>query len=578
VFGAIIALIVALRYAAEMNISALRRESSRVTHHPLWQRLRLDVAAIVIAFAGYVISLYLNSTEKLSDTRSVVLFASPLALIAPLFLVIGGILLLLRLYPLLLGLGARLANRGQGAISMLAFAQMSRSPRQTIRITLLLALTVAFALFSLVFTASQAQRSSDIAAFESGADFSGSIAALPSNKSQASLTGVTSLYRQLPGVISATAGFSQDGLLTQSTANIHIAVRAVDANTFAGTANWTTQDSSQSLTSLMALLRQQQTEGLRQDRVPVIIDASAASNQNLQVGSTFSLDMIGLPDYASGSKDSQLRSVVVALVQHIPTVNEGATLDASGSTAAINGGILLDYSTYAMLYQRDNSLTSVAPSATPVTPQTAVLPINYLWLRSQDDPATLAHLRATLTTSSLRLDTLFDRRALLNILNSEPLYLDLLTVLTIGATITLLLVLIGYVLASWQSAKLRSGSFTTLRSLGATALQVTSLFLLEQGVVFFTALIIGLLFGTILATTVVPALIYSDIPITGILSNLSDNQFYLIQHSFSKQIVVPPSLGIALALLVGTCLTAVGMMAWTVLRPSLGQALRLNED
>jgi ABC-type antimicrobial peptide transport system permease subunit len=576
-FGAIIALIIALRYAAGMNISALRRESSRVTHRPLWQRLRLDVAAIVIAFAGYVISLYLNSTEKLSDTRSVVLFASPLALIAPLFLVIGCILLLLRLFPLLLGLGARLANRGQGAISMLAFAQMSRSPRQTMRITLLLALTVAFAIFSLVFTASQAQRSSDIAAFESGADFSGSIA-VPANQSQASLSGVTSPYRQLPGVISATAGFSEDGILTQSNANIHIAVRAVDANTFAGTANWTTQDSSQSLTSLMALLRQQQAEGIRLDRVPVIIDAAAASNQNLQVGSTFSLDMTGLPNYASGSNDSLLQCVVVALVQHIPTVNEGATLDASGDTSAINGGILLDYSTYALLYQRDNSLKSVAPSATPVTPQTAVLPINYLWLHSQDDPATLAHLRATLTTSSLRLDNLFDRRALLDILNSEPLYLDLLTLLTIGSTITLLLVLIGYVLASWQNAKLRSGSFTTLRSLGATALQVTSLFLLEQGVVFFTALIIGLLFGAILATTVVPALIYSDIPITGILSNLSDNQFYLIQHSFSKQIVIPPSLGIALALLVGICLTAVGMMAWTVLRPSLGQALRLNED
>jgi ABC-type antimicrobial peptide transport system permease subunit len=576
-FAAIIALIFALRYAAGMNIQGLRRESSRVTHRPLWQRLRLDVAAIVIAFAGYIISLYLSSTENLSDTRSVVLFASPLALIAPLFLVIGCILLLLRIYPSLLGLGARLANRGQGAISMLAFAHMSRAPRQTIRITLLLALTVAFAIFSLVFTASQAQRSSDIAAFESGADFSGSIA-IPANQSQASLSGVTSPYRQLPGVISASAGFSEDGLLTQSTANIHIAVRAVDANTFAQAANWTTQDSSQSLTSLMALLRQQQAQGIRQDRVPAIIDASAASNQNLQVGSTFAIDMTGLPSYVSGSSDSILKCVVVALVQHIPTVNEGATLDANGDTSAINGGILLDYTTYAILYQRDNSLKAVASSAMSVTPQTALLPINYLWLHSQDEPATLTHLRAALTTSSLHLDHLYDRRALQDTLNSEPLYLDLLTLLTIGATITLLLVLIGYVLASWQNAKLRSGSFTTLRSLGATAAQVTSLFLLEQGVVFFTALIVGLLFGAILATTVVPTLVYSDIPITGILSNLSDSQFYLIQHSFSKQIVIPPSLSIALALLVGICLIAVGTMARTVLRPSLGQAIRLNED
>ncbi len=32
---------------------------------------------------------------------------------------------------------------------------------------------------------------------------------------------------------------------------------------------------------------------------------------------------------------------------------------------------------------------------------------------------------ASITTSSLRLDNLYDWRALLNILNSEPLYLDL---------------------------------------------------------------------------------------------------------------------------------------------------------
>jgi len=143
--AAIIALILALGYATGINIVAFRRESARSTRRPLWQRLRLDVAAIVIAFAGYALTLYLNSTGNLLDTRSAVLFASPLALIAPLFLALGCILLLLRVYPFLLRLGALLSARGQGAIAMLAFAHMHRSPRQTVRVTLLLALTVAFA-------------------------------------------------------------------------------------------------------------------------------------------------------------------------------------------------------------------------------------------------------------------------------------------------------------------------------------------------------------------------------------------------------------------------------------------------
>jgi len=206
------------------------------------------------------------------------------------------------------------------------------------------------------------------------------------------------------------------------------------------------------------------------------------------------------------------------------------------------------------------------------------LPVNQLWLRTQDDTQVLAHLRAALTTSNLRLANLYDRRALLDTLDVEPLYLDLLTLLTIGATTTLFLVLIGYVLASWQNARLRSGSFTTLRSLGATSLQVAGQFLLEQGVVFVVALLIGLLLGGILAATVVPTLVFSDIPITGILSNLSDSQFYAIQHSFSRQIVVPPTLSMALALFAGICIIAIVIMVRTVLRPSLGQALRLNED
>jgi len=569
--GAMLALIIALRYAAGMNITALRQEAARASHRPIWQRLRLDVAAIVIAFAGYFISLYVNSTENVSATRSIVLFSSPLTLITPLFLVIGCILLLLRLYPQLLRLGSWLSGRGKGATPMLAFAHMARSPRQTLRVTLLLALTVAFAIFSLVFTASQTQRSSDIAAFESGADFSGDIAT-SANAQQAPLATVTSSYEKLPGVLSASGGYSGDGVVTILFQDTHVAIRAVDAGTFAQTGIWTAQDSSQSLSSLMALLVQQRQQAIARSLVPVIIDASAASSLNLQIGSTFSMQMSDLPDYAQGLNTSVLNCLVIAEAQHIPTVNAGVTQSAGGSNITIGGGVLLDYTTFARVYQLNNSLSQAGIT------KKAALPVNHMWLRAQDDTQTLAQLRAALTTSPLRLANLYDRRALLDTLNAEPLYLDLLTLLTIGVTITLLLVLIGYVLASWQNAKLRSGSFTTLRSLGATSLQVAGQFLLEQGFVFVVALLIGLVLGGILSATIVPTLVFSDIPISGILSNLSDSQFYAIQHAFPKQIVIPSTLGMALALFAGICIIAIGTMVWTVMRPALGQALRLNED
>jgi len=473
---------------------------------------------------------------------------------------------------------------------MLAFAHMARSPRQTLRVTLLLALTVAFAIFSLVFTASQTQRSSDIAAFESGADFSGDIAA-SGNAQQGLLSNVLAPYQKLPGVISARGGYNGDGVVTVQFQDTHIAVKAVDANTFAQTAYWTTQDSSQSLASLMAQLVQQRQAAIEQGRVPVIIDASAASSLNLQVGSKFTMTMSDLPDYALDTNTSALNSVVMAIVQHIPTVNAGTTQDAGGSTITVGGGMVLDYTTFAQVYQLANSINPAGVSFTPqmvymnpqmlqelFTVKKAVLPINHIWLHTRDDAQTLAHVRTALTTAPLHLDTLFDRRALQDTLNVEPLYLDLLTLLTIGATITLLLVLIGYVLASWQNAKLRSGTFTTLRSLGATSLQVAGQFVLEQGFVFVFALLIGFLLGGILSATVVPTLVFSDVPISGILSNLSDSQFYLIQHAFPRQVVIPSTLSMALALFAAICIIAIGTMVWTVMRPSLGQAIRLNED
>ena len=563
--GAILALIIALSYAAGMNIRALRQETARASQRPIWQRMRLDVIAIVIAFAGYVISLYVSSTQNVLATRGIVLFSSPLTLITPLFLVIGCILLLLRLYPLLLRLGAWLSAHGRSATPMLAFAHMARSPGQTLRVTLLLAFTVAFAIFSLVFTASQTQRSSDIAAFESGADFSGDIAA-PSNQQQATLAATTSPYQKLPGVISASGGYNGDGVVTILYQDTHIAVRAVDADTFAHTAIWTAQDSSQSLTSLIALLVARRQAAIAQGQVPVIMDAAAASSLNLQIGSKVSVQVSNLPDYAAGTSTSFLNCVAVAEVQHIPTVNAGTTLDASGSTITIGGGILLDYTTFARVYQLNNSL------------QKAILPVNHMWLHTRDDGQTLAAVRAALTTSPLRLANLFDRRALQDTLNAEPLYLDLLTLLTIGAGATLLLVLTGYVLASWQNAKLRSGSFIALRSLGASSLQVAGQFLLEQGFVFVAALLIGLALGSVLSATIVPTLVFSDIPISGILSNLSDSQFFAIQQAFPRQVVIPSTLGIALALFAGIGILAIGAMVRTVMRPALGQAIRLNED
>ncbi len=551
----IIAMALLLWRASHTNELAIRREAARTTQRPLWQRLNLDLVAAIIALLGYGISLYLASISNLFDPRTQVLVAAPLTLIAPLFLLITILILFLRFFTFLLQVGARFAVRGKGATSMLALAQMARAPRQSLRMTMLLALATAFAIFTLVFAASQGQHISDVAAYESGADFSGDI---PITTQRLTVQHETTLYQHIPGVTSTTVGYTGEG----SAQGIPLQIRAVDASTFAHTGIWTSQDSSQSLAFLMRELNIDRQGATANDQVPAIIDAATAQALNVQPGDNLQVDVDNLPY-------STLNCIVIDVVQHIPTVNDSTQGDIASS--ASQGGLVVDYATYAAVYKQDILTNGTAGTDT-------YLPINHIWLRTQSDPASLAHVRAALATPGLQLSNLYDRRLLADTMSHDPLYLSLIIILVTGAVTALLLILVGNLLASWLSVRVRLTNFAVLRALGASPLQVTRVLLWEQVLIYSTALLLGIIFGAVLSATAVPTLAFTSIPATGVLSSLSSEQLYAIQHIIPAQIVVPLSLGLAFAGLVAICGIALAIMAGVVLRPSMSQTLRLNED
>ncbi len=557
-FAATLAMCLLFRRAVSMNVLALRREAARTTHRPLWQRLRFDLIAAVIALVGYGISLYLSTIGNLFDTRTNVLVSTPLTLIAPIFLLIACILLFLRFFPYLLRVGSWFAVRSRGAVTMLTIAQMSRAPRQTVRMTLLLALASAFAIFILVFNASQAQRMLDVASYESGADFSGDIAISSTNMT---LANETARYQHIPGVLSATVGYTGSGVSSGTFPTIPIEIRAVDSKTFANTAIWTSQDSTQSLTSLMQQLTAQSNQAGGNDSVPAIADAATMNKLNLHVGSLFTVNVNNL-------QFDTLSALIIAEVQHIPTVNDSAGSGAGDYSPP--GGILIDYTTYAHVYERD-ALNNGAPNDIS-------LPINHTWLRTQDDPLALAHVRAALNTPSLGLINLYDRRAIIDSLHNDPLTLSLTILLALAAVTALLLAFAGNLLASWMSVRTRLNNFTVLRAIGAASWQITGILTWEQAIVYVASLLLGIIFGALLTVTVMPALIFTGVPTSGILSNVSSGEFYVIQQIIPTQVVVPPLLAIAFIMLIAICIIALIMMARTALQPSISQQLRLNED
>jgi hypothetical protein len=95
-------------------------------------------------------------------------------------------------------------------------------------------------------------------------------------------------------------------------------------------------------------------------------------------------------------------------------------------------------------------------------------------------------------------------------------------------------------------------------------------------VIYTTAIVLGALFGALLAATIVPALIFTGVP--DYSSALSTGEFYTIQHVLPTQVVVPPSLVALFVTLVVICAGAIGMTARLVLKPSIGPTLRLSAD
>ena len=95
---------------------------------------------------------------------------------------------------------------------------------------------------------------------------------------------------------------------------------------------------------------------------------------------------------------------------------------------------------------------------------------------------------------------------------------------------------------------------------------------------YLTSLVLGVVTGIILVLSIVPSLIFTGIPVHGVMSQFSDTEFYVIQRIIPARIVIPGTLNIVLAMLVVICIAALVLMIRTALRPSMSQELRLSVD
>lgn len=570
---AVAALLLAVGRASRLSMPALRQELARGGGKPLWQRLYLDVIAAVFALSGYgvfALSTQLASADASRSAFNLRMGLAPLSFVAPIFLMVAATLLFLRFVPLGLRLAGRFAARGRGATATLAFTQLARATRPALRMTILLALTTCFAVFTLNAQATALQRTRDLADFQAGADISGGLVA-PAEPGAEGLSSRTAAYDAVPGILATSLGYRTSTPTERRTPGPYkfadgdgsvIQIAAVDTSTFASAALWSTDYSRQSLDQLTTLLRTQQASAITGNVVPAIVDAEAWSILRLHTGATFTLPT---PGYAIGD----MRFIAAERVERIPTM---FNIHVSGPDAG-TGAILVDYATFAAVYAHetgDVTGTDIAP--------------NFAWLRTQDDPAALASARAALDSGPLQLGPLqvasapniarADRRAMIADFASDPIYLSLTGTLGIEAAAALALALLGTVMAARLWLRGQLPALGVLRALGMEPRRVRAVVRWQQGIIYVTALALGCVIGLALTLVAVPSLV----ELTFVSFDTSYSGLSLDNGLPVRLILAVPQLALALAALAAICALALLLSARVAARPLLSEALRLNED
>jgi hypothetical protein len=483
--------------------------------------------------------------------------STPLLLAAPGLLLLAGALLVLRVFPLLVEVGARLVARGRGATGMLTLARVARNSAGPSRLTLLLALAVGLGLFALTFDGSLVRSAADRASYQAGADLRvverGPEPAAADVLLQARLVA-------LPGVQGVTAVFRDPACISAGQASQPIDLLSVDPLSWArvaGATSWRADYASVPLASLMRSLRVHQWGSTAADRsgttaagdpshpLWVIVSQSFASALALQVNDRFSLS---LPTAQNASVFCQ----VGAVIQEFPT------LYPAHATA---GFVVLNLNDYLGAALRASSGVGAAPP--PMGP-------NEYWLRAAADPASRVALSRALARSSHTLDlaSTVDRQMLLAAIASNPVQAGMRGLLLVGTLVALAQAVLGSLVQSAVAARQRAVQFAVLRTVGMTGRQLATLLLGEQIVVYLFGLLGGTLLGLVLATATLPFLQFSDTQVDP--STLGVPPYVLT--------VVPASLVWLYAALLGAFLSALLLAARFAATVGLGKTLRLGED
>jgi len=533
---------------ARLDMLAFRREMGRPSRRPFWSRAYLDVGLALLCILGYLeLGRFGSAQIRLALGANA---NSPLLLLTPALLLLAGGLLLLRLIPLASRIGMRLASRGRGLTTLLAFTQIERTPSRYTRMALLLVLAVGLGLFALSFDASLERSIQDRTAYAAGADVRLSV------KRQIDMSRTTSYLahlKTLPGVMDATPLYRTNGRTPVLLGDQPVDMLGVDSTNFAGIADarsWRADYASRSLPVLMSQLaahRVPNPAALDTTTHPLwaIVSQKLAQQLRLKVGERFqlggTLELLTPPTL-----------VVSAIVPEFPTLYPA---DAVGGFLVMDLRDL-EYAISMQPINRGNANVQVGP--------------NEFWLRPTSSATAQQALLHALTRqqSDIALSTIESYRSDLQLAQDNPITAGMSGLLVIGAVIAALLAVLGSLVQAVMAARQRTTQFAIFRTLGMSNRQLGALLLGEQAFVYLFGLLGGTLVGLILTTAITPFLTYSD---SAANPNTIGIPPFMPQTNWS-------ALGLFYGALLVAFVLALAIAARYAASIGLGRALRLGKD
>lgn len=528
--------------SARLDVLAFRREQGRQSRAPFWRRYYLDLLLVALCLVGYAeLAQFggLGTREALGTNAT-----SPLLLVTPALLLLAGALLVLRVFPVGAGWGARLATRRRGLTSLLAFAQVERTPGRYSRMTLLLVLAVGLGLFAITFDASLQRNAYDRAAYAVGTDMRiDEKVPLASGADQKLVEQLAAL----PSVRTVSPAFRSGAAVATYLGTQQVDTLGVDPATFArvaGSISWRGDYASRPLDALLSDMQANQRSVPGSGKTasgPIwaLVSESFAQQAHVQVGDHFTLQ---LNDTSLG----QTAFTVGAIVHEFPTLYP---------QHAPGGFIVLSLRDNLMAIGAADSGTS-APGA------------NEFWLRTSSTPTVQTSLTQALNQINPDAHDVLSLHDIASATAANPTAAGMRGLLLVGAFTAALLAILGSTIQSLLASRQRSEQFAVLRTVGMTSRQIGQLLLSEQLIVYLFGLIGGTLLGMILTMATLPFLQFSDV-------TLDPSQLGIPPYTLAFNVGGVLLFYLALLVAFALALTIASRFAASI---GLGNALRIGED